>query len=89
MEQEILNVFIGQGACCLLCVIALGYFTKKASKREEKQEERYTKIINDNRKDSKERESKYQQMIDRITDKFAIVEEIKNDVDYIKEKISK
>ena len=89
MEQEILNVFIGQGAWCLLCVIALGYFTKKASHREEQQADRYTKIINDNRKDSKERESKYQQMIDRITDKFAIVEEIKNDVDYIKEKISK
>ena len=89
MEQQILNVFIGQGAWCLLSIIALGYYTKKSTAREEKQEERYNKIINDNRKDSKERESKYQLMIDRITDKFAIVEEIKNDVDYIKEKISR
>lgn len=40
-------------------------------------------------KDSKAREVKYQDIIDKITDKFAIVEDIKIDVDYIKEKISK
>ena len=40
-------------------------------------------------KDSKAREVKYQEIIDKITDKFAIVEVIKQDVDYIKDKISK
>ncbi|WP_244835246.1 BhlA/UviB family holin-like peptide [Clostridium sp. BJN0001] len=40
-------------------------------------------------KDSKARETKYQDMIDKITDKFNIVEDIKTDVDFIKEKISK
>lgn len=40
-------------------------------------------------KDSKAREVKYQEMIDKITDKFSIVEIIKQDVDFIKDKISK
>lgn len=40
-------------------------------------------------KDSKARETKYQDMIDKITDKLNIVEDIKTDVDFIKEKISK
>lgn len=40
-------------------------------------------------KDSKARETKYQELLDKITDKFAIVEVIKQDVDYIKDKISK
>lgn len=40
-------------------------------------------------KDSKAREVKYQELLDKITDKFAIVEVIKQDVDYIKDKISK
>ncbi|SFC15362.1 BhlA/UviB family holin-like peptide [Clostridium uliginosum] len=40
-------------------------------------------------KDSKAREVKYQKIIDKLTNKFAIVEKIKNDVDYIREKISK
>lgn len=40
-------------------------------------------------KDSKQREVKYQEIIDKLTEKFGIVDSIKSDVDYIKEKISK
>jgi hypothetical protein len=85
LEQQILNVFIGQGAWCLLCILVLYFNNKKNNERED----RYNKLINDTRKDSKERETKYQQMIDKITDKFSIMEIIKQDVDYIKDKICK
>lgn len=40
-------------------------------------------------KDSKARETKYQEIIDKLTEKFGVIEDIKIDVDYIKEKISK
>lgn len=40
-------------------------------------------------KDSKAREVKYQEIIDKLTEKFGVIEDIKTDVDYIKEKISK
>lgn len=40
-------------------------------------------------KDSKNREVKYQELLDKLTDRFSVMDAIKNDVDYIKEKISK
>lgn len=40
-------------------------------------------------KDSKAREVKYQEIIDKLTDKFGIVDDIKKDVDFKKDKISK
>jgi len=40
-------------------------------------------------KDSKGREVKYQQLLDKLTDRFSIMDTIKNDVDFIKDKISK
>ncbi|NSB12123.1 BhlA/UviB family holin-like peptide [Clostridium beijerinckii] len=40
-------------------------------------------------KDSKARETKYQEIIDKLTEKFGVIELIKTDVDYIKDKISK
>lgn len=40
-------------------------------------------------KDSKAREVKYQDIIDKLTEKFGVIEDIKTDVDFIKEKISK
>ncbi len=40
-------------------------------------------------KDSKARETKYQELLDKLTDRFSVMDAIKNDVDYIKEKISK
>ena len=39
-------------------------------------------------KDSKNREVKYQELLDKLTDRFSVMDTIKNDVDYIKEKIS-
>lgn len=40
-------------------------------------------------KDSKNRETKYQELLDKLTDRFGVVDAIKIDVDYIKDKISK
>ena len=89
METEILNVFIGQGAWCVLCILVLYYNSKKANAREDLREERYNKVISDNRKDSKDRESKYQETINKLTDRFGVIDAIKSDVDYIKDMISK
>ena len=41
----------------------------------------------DTRKDSKQREEKYINTIDKLTDKISIVEDIKEDVEDIKDKI--
>lgn len=44
-------------------------------------------LLWDTRKDGKEREEKYQNTIDKLADKIAIVQEIKEDVEDIKERI--
>ena len=44
-------------------------------------------LLFDTRKDSKEREKKYQETIDKLADKMAIVIEIRDDVEEVKEKI--
>lgn len=46
-------------------------------------------LLWDTRKDSKAREEKYQSTIDKLADKINIVEEIKEDVEEIKNKINK
>lgn len=46
-------------------------------------------LLMDTRKDTKERELKYQQTIDKLADKFGVVEEIRTDVEDIKNKIFK
>lgn len=46
-------------------------------------------LLMDTRKDTKEREAKYQQTIDKLADKFGVVEEIRTDVEDIKNKIFK
>lgn len=46
-------------------------------------------LLIDTRKDSKERETKYQNTIDKLADKFGVVEDIKQDVEEIKNKIFK
>lgn len=43
----------------------------------------------DTRKDSKQREEKYQLTIDKLADKINIVEDIKEDVEEIKNKLNK
>ncbi|WP_099327850.1 BhlA/UviB family holin-like peptide [Clostridium paraputrificum] len=44
-------------------------------------------LLIDTRKDSKQREEKYQQTIDKLADKINIVEDIKEDVEEIKNKV--
>lgn len=44
-------------------------------------------LLWDTRKDSKQREEKYQGTIEKLADKIAIVQEIKEDVEEIKAKI--
>ena len=46
-------------------------------------------LLIDTRKDSKQREEKYQQTIDKLADKINIVEDIKDDVEEIKNKLNK
>lgn len=46
-------------------------------------------LLWDTRKDSKQREEKYQCTIDKLADKISIVREIKEDVEIIKNKIFK
>lgn len=46
-------------------------------------------LLMDTRKDSKERESKYQQTIDKLASSIGTIEDIKEDVEDIKEKILK
>lgn len=53
------------------------------------QKKDYTKLVEDTRADSKEREAKYQETIDKLTDKIDIVIEVKKDVEEIKEYIFK
>lgn len=49
----------------------------------------YTKLVEDTRVDSARREEKYQHTIDKLTDKINIVEDVKKDVEEIKEYIFK
>ena len=49
----------------------------------------YTKLVEDTRADSGKREEKYQHTIDKLTDKINIVEDVKKDVEEIKEHIFK
>jgi hypothetical protein len=46
-------------------------------------------LLIDTRKDSKEREAKYQITIDKLADKFGVVEDIKEDLEEIKTHIFK
>lgn len=44
-------------------------------------------LLADTRKDSKQREIKYQETIEKLADKFSVVEDIKQDVEEIKNKL--
>lgn len=46
-------------------------------------------LLIDTKKDSKEREIKYQETIEKLADKFNVVEDIKSDVEEIKNKFNK
>lgn len=44
-------------------------------------------LLWDTRKDGKERKDKYQGTIDKLSDKIAVIQEIKADVEAIKDKV--
>lgn len=49
----------------------------------------YTKLVEDTRADSKQREEKLQNTIDKLADKFEVIDCVKKDVEDIKEYIFK
>lgn len=74
MENEIMNTALSQGIWAVLSVFLLFYILKAQEKRDQKQEER---------------EKNYQEIITKITDKLCVVEEVKKDVEEIKQYIIK
>ncbi|MCD3218176.1 hypothetical protein G8S55_13395 [Clostridium botulinum C] len=74
MEQEILKLASSQGIWAALSVALIFYILKAQEKRDSKQELR---------------EVNYQNIIEKLTDKFNLVEDVKKDVEDIKELIHK
>ncbi len=74
MEKEILTQAVSQGIWAVLSIFLLFYILKAQEKRDQKQEER---------------ENNYQNIISQLTDKLEIVDEVKKDVEDIKQYIMK
>ncbi|KEZ87521.1 hypothetical protein IO99_05455 [Clostridium sulfidigenes] len=74
MESEILKAALSQGIWAVLSIFLLFYILKAQEKRDMKQEER---------------EKNYQDIITKLTDKFDIVDEVKKDVEDIKQYVMK
>ncbi len=74
MESEILKAALSQGIWTVLSIFLLFYILKAQEKRDMKQEER---------------EKNYQDIITKLTDKFDIVDEVKKDVEDIKQYVMK
>ena len=70
MENELLKVALSQGVWAALSVVFIFYILKAQEKRDLRQEER---------------EKNYQEIISKLTDKFNIVEDVKKDVEDIKD----
>ncbi|MCY6354390.1 BhlA/UviB family holin-like peptide [Clostridium sp. ZS2-4] len=73
MENELLKLASSQGIWAALSVALIFYILKAQEKRDLKQEER---------------EKNYQDIIEKLTEKFNIVEDVKKDVEDIKEMVS-
>ncbi|MCY6355392.1 BhlA/UviB family holin-like peptide [Clostridium sp. ZS2-4] len=69
MESELIKVAASQGIWAALSVALIFYILKAQEKRDVRQEER---------------ENNYQDIISKLTDKFNIVEDVKKDVEDIK-----
>ncbi|KYH30500.1 bacteriocin UviB precursor [Clostridium tepidiprofundi DSM 19306] len=69
MESEIIKVAASQGIWAALSVFLIFYILKAQEKRDIRQEER---------------EKNYQEIIAKLTDKLDIVEDVKKDVEDIK-----
>ncbi|WP_346877561.1 MULTISPECIES: BhlA/UviB family holin-like peptide [unclassified Clostridium] len=74
MEKEILTQAVSQGIWAVLSIFLLFYILKAQEKRDQKQEER---------------ENNYQNIISQLTDKLEIVDEVKKDVEDIKQYVMK
>jgi len=74
MESEILKIAMSQGIWAVLSIFLIFYILKAQEKRDEKQEER---------------EKNYQEIIAKITDKLSIMEDVKKDVEDIKQHVIK
>lgn len=69
MQSDIIKIASTQGLWAILTVILIFYILKSQEKIDEKQEKRG---------------KNYQNIISKLTDKFNIMEGVKNDVDEIK-----
>ena len=74
MENEIVKLASAQGIWAVLAVLLIFYILKAQEKRDIRQEER---------------EKIYQEIINSLTEKFSILEDIKTDITEIKGKLSK
>lgn len=74
MEKEVLTAALSQGIWAVLSVFLIFYILKAQEKRDLKQEER---------------EENYQNVIYKLTDKLGVVDEVRKDVEYIKEYVIK
>jgi len=70
VENEMIKLAMSQGIWAVMSVSLLFYILKNQEKRDEKQEER---------------EKNYQEIISKITDKLSIIEDVKKDVEDIKQ----
>ncbi|MCG8540732.1 MAG: hypothetical protein MJA82_12455 [Clostridia bacterium] len=74
MEEKIMEIASSQGIWTALTVGLIFYILKNQEKRDLRQEDR---------------EKKYQDIISNLTDKFNLVEEVKKDVEEIKDYVFK
>ena len=74
MESEIIKLASSQGIWAALSIILIFYILKTQEKRDLKQEER---------------EKKFQEIISNLSDKFALIEDVKNDVIEMKDYLYK
>ena len=74
MEEKIIEMAATQGVWALLSIVLIFYIIKTQEKRDLRQEER---------------EKTYQNIISSLTDKINLVEDIKEDVEQIKDSLKK
>ena len=74
MDSELLKIATSQGIWATLSFVLILYILKTQEKRDVKQDDR---------------EKNYQEIISKLTDKFNIVEDVKKDVEDIKDYVFK
>lgn len=72
MQNELIKLALSHGIWSALSITLIFYILNKQEKRDDRQDKR---------------EKKYQEVISKITDKLGIIEEVKKDVNDIKEYI--